>query len=148
MVACSGKSASHRVAPSFVVCCSFFRPNRLQRGLRDEGIGPLTEVEVVVLGVADDEEEAEGVDDGCTVTVRLRCFFSPAQHHILMLDAGEGGGIQRTLGRGVLAGEVLSSVTTENAGGLGLGSRATGELLVEVDDALHADGVGVRTKGL
>lgn len=53
----------------------------------------------------------------------------------------------RTLGGGVLA-EVGLLVTAEEALGLGLGSRAAGELLVEADDLLHADGIGGGTNGL
>lgn len=55
---------------------------------------------------------------------------------------------QHTLRRGVLAAEVLGGVAAEDASGLSLGGGTTGELLVEVDNALHANGVGVRAKGL
>ena len=53
-----------------------------------------------------------------------------------------------TLGGGVLATEVLVLVTTDEALGLDLGGGATGKLLVEVDDALHADGIGGGADGL
>lgn len=52
-----------------------------------------------------------------------------------------------TLRRRVLA-KVLGLVFAENAGGLDLGSSATGKLLVEVDDTLHADSVRGSTNGL
>ena len=52
-----------------------------------------------------------------------------------------------TLGRRVLA-KVLGLVSAEDAGGLDRGSGTTGELLVEVDDALHAKGVRGSTNGL
>ena len=60
---------------------------------------------------------------------------------------GSDGRWPHTLRRRVLA-KVLSLVFAENAGGLDLGSRATGELLVEVDDTLHADSVRGSTNGL
>jgi hypothetical protein len=75
----------------------------------------VAEMEVVVLGVADDKQEHNGVND------RLR--------------------------RRVLA-KVLGLVLAENAGSLDSGSGAAGELLVEVDNALHADSVRGRTNGL
>lgn len=53
----------------------------------------------------------------------------------------------RTLPCRVLA-KVLGLVSTEEAGGLDRGSGTTGELLVEVDDALHAEGVRGSTNGL
>lgn len=37
---------------------------------------------------------------------------------------------------------MLVLVTSEKTLGLNLGGSATGELLVEVDDTLHADGIG------
>ena len=43
---------------------------------------------------------------------------------------------------------MLGLVSAENAGGLDRGSGTTGELLVEVDDALHAKGVRGSTNGL
>lgn len=52
-----------------------------------------------------------------------------------------------TLGRWVLS-KVLGLVTTENSSSLDLGGRSLGKLLVEVDDALHRDGVGVGTDRL
>lgn len=52
-----------------------------------------------------------------------------------------------TLPRRVFA-KVLGLVSTEKAGGLDCGSGTTGELLVEVDDALHAECVGGSTNGL
>ena len=52
-----------------------------------------------------------------------------------------------TLRRRVLA-KVLGLVFAEKAGGLDLGSRATGELFVEVDDTLHAHSVRGSTNGL
>ena len=58
---------------------------------------------------------------------------------------GRGG--RRTLAGRVLA-EVLSLVATEEAAGLDLGGGASGELLVEADDALHAEGVGGGADGL
>lgn len=57
-------------------------------------------------------------------------------------------GVQpHTLARRVLA-KVLGLVPAEEAGGLDLRSRTPGELLVEVDDALHADGIRGSTNGL
>lgn len=44
--------------------------------------------------------------------------------------------------------EVLLLVPAEEALGLRLGSRATGELAVEVDHSLHADGICCSTKTL
>jgi hypothetical protein len=52
-----------------------------------------------------------------------------------------------TLRRRVLA-KVLGLVSAEKAGGLDLGGRAAGKLLVEVDDALHAKSVRGSTNGL
>ena len=56
-------------------------------------------------------------------------------------------GGRRTLAGRVLA-EVLSLVATEEAAGLDLGGGASGELLVEADDALHAKGIGGGADGL
>lgn len=50
--------------------------------------------------------------------------------------------LAHTLRRRVLA-EVFGLVTAENASGLDLGGRTSGELLVKVDHAPHRDGVGV-----
>lgn len=52
-----------------------------------------------------------------------------------------------TLRRRVLA-EVLMLVLPEDARGLDLRGGASGQLLVELDDALHAQGVGGSTNGL
>lgn len=38
---------------------------------------------------------------------------------------------------------MLGLVPTEDTSGLDLGSRSSGQLLVEVDNALHRDGIGV-----
>lgn len=43
---------------------------------------------------------------------------------------------------------MLGLVTTEDTSGLDLGGGSLGQLLVEVDDALHRDGVGVGTDRL
>lgn len=43
---------------------------------------------------------------------------------------------------------MLGLVFAQNAGGLDLGSRSPGQLLVEVDHALHRDGIGVGTDRL
>ena len=48
---------------------------------------------------------------------------------------------RHTLSSRVLA-EVLGLVSAEKTGGLDLRGGATGELLVEVDDTLHADSIG------
>lgn len=60
------------------------------------------------------------------------------------LDEGGAtfGTRSRTLGGWVLA-KVLGLVSAQNAGGLDVGGGATGKLLVEVDDALHGDAIGV-----
>ena len=58
---------------------------------------------------------------------------------------GRGG--RRTLAGRVLA-EVLSLVASEETGRLDLRSWASGELLVEANNALHADGIRGRTDGL
>lgn len=55
---------------------------------------------------------------------------------------------QHTSRRGVLAGKVPGLVAAEKTGGLDLGGRAPGELLVKVDDALHAEGIGGGTNSL
>lgn len=44
--------------------------------------------------------------------------------------------------------KVLGLVTAQNASGLNLGSRAPGKLLVEVDNALHGDAIGVGANSL
>ena len=51
-------------------------------------------------------------------------------------------GEERTLSGRVLA-EVLGLVSAEKTGGLDLGGRSTGQLLVEVDDTLHAQSIRV-----
>lgn len=43
---------------------------------------------------------------------------------------------------------MLGLVATEKTLGLNLGGGATGELLVETDDALHAQSIGGGTDGL
>ena len=43
---------------------------------------------------------------------------------------------------------MLGLVAAEEAAGLDLGGGAAGELLVEADDALHADGIGGGADGL
>lgn len=55
---------------------------------------------------------------------------------------------QHTSRRGVLAGKVPGLVAAEKTSGLDLGGRAPGELLVKVDDALHAEGIGGGTNSL
>lgn len=55
---------------------------------------------------------------------------------------------QHTSRRGVLSGKVPGLVAAEKTGGLDLGGRAPGELLVKVDDALHAEGIGGGTNSL
>jgi hypothetical protein len=67
--------------------------------------------------------------DGCQQTV------SHGEHDI------------RTPRSGVLA-KVLCLVTAQQAGWLDLGGWASGKLLVEVDDALHADSIRRSTNGL
>lgn len=52
-----------------------------------------------------------------------------------------------TLGGRVLA-KVLGLVSAKETSGLNLGSRASGELLVEVDDTLHADSIRGGTESL
>lgn len=52
-----------------------------------------------------------------------------------------------TRSTGVLA-KVLGLVSSEETGGLDLRGGATGKFGVEVDDTLHADGIGVGTNGL
>lgn len=54
---------------------------------------------------------------------------------------------RRTPSGRVLA-KVLGLVPAEDALGLHLGSRSSGEFFVEVDDALHARGTGSATDGL
>ena len=49
--------------------------------------------------------------------------------------------VQRTSRRPILAVEVPGLVASEKTGGLHLRSGAPGELLVEVDNALHAKGI-------
>lgn len=58
-----------------------------------------------------------------------------------------GDAVQRTLSGRVLA-EVLGLVAASNAGGLDLRGGATGKLLVEVDDALHAESIRGSANGL
>lgn len=100
----------------------------------------LTQVEVVVLSVSDDEQEDNGVDDSYAATVSVQ--------NIIKVSGGEAAAsVERTLGRWVLA-EVLGLVAAQNTGGLDLGGGASGKLLVEVDDALHRNAVGVGAKGL
>ena len=53
----------------------------------------------------------------------------------------------RTLARRVLA-KVLGLVAAQDTRGLDLGGRATRELLVEIDDALHLSGVRSARDGL
>lgn len=43
---------------------------------------------------------------------------------------------------------MLCLVSAEEAGGLDLRSRSPGELLVEVDNTLHLDGIGGSANGL
>ena len=92
-------------------------------------------MEVVVLGVADADEENDEVNDGCV---------RPSVNQ--MMGAELKGGF-RTLDRGVLA-KVLLLVLAEDAGGLDLGGGTSGELLVEADDTLHADSIRSSANGL
>lgn len=57
------------------------------------------------------------------------------------------GLMKLTLSRRVLA-EVLRLVAAQDTGSLDLGGRASGQLLVEVDDALHCDSIGVGAESL
>jgi len=54
----------------------------------------------------------------------------------------------RTHDRRILPRHVPQTVPLQNASCLGLGRRATRELLVEADDSLHARGVRGTTDGL
>lgn len=69
------------------------------------------------------------------------------QHHTSNSVLRDRIPIELTLDRWVLA-EVLGLVTTEETSGLDLGGRSLGQLLVEVDHALHRDGVRVGTDRL
>lgn len=66
---------------------------------------------------------------------------------LLLTQSSSSGVRSRTLGAGVLA-EVLGLVTAEDALSLDLGGRATGQFLVEVHNALHADSIGSSANGL
>jgi hypothetical protein len=96
----------------------------------------LTKVEVVVLDVTDADKEDDQVNDGYSkTTVRIRFSYPVLREGV------------RTLASGVLA-EVLGLVSTEKALSLDLGGGTSGELLVEADNALHADSIRSGANGL
>lgn len=69
-------------------------------------------------------------------------------HHIIFPRRSKSlASFVRTHGCWVLA-KVLGLVTTQNTSGLNLRSRAPGKLLVEVDNALHGDAIGVGANSL
>lgn len=93
-------------------------------------------MEVVVLGIANGNEEDNGVDDGCKSIVSINSVLAELSR-----------GNVRTLATGVLA-KVLGLVSAEETLGLDLGSGTSGKLLVEADDTLHADSIRSGANGL
>ena len=94
---------------------------------------PLTQVEVVLHAVAQDQQSADGVHDGCSKSV-----------------SGPGPYCNReslTNARRVLA-KVAGLVAADQAGRLDLRSRAPRQAGVEVHDTLHASGILSGTDGL
>lgn len=94
---------------------------------------PLTQVEVVLHAVAQDQDRTDGVHDGCSRSVRC-----PGPHHHRE---------SLTNARRVLA-KVAGLVAADQTGGLDLRSRATGEAGVEVHNTLHASGILSGADGL
>ena len=105
----------------------------------------LTEMEVVVLGVAERNQEANDVDERCARSVS--CLICHDLRFGSQLLSSQAATDVLTPSGWVLA-HVLLCVASEKTLGLRLGSWATGQLLVEVDDLLHADGIGGRADGL
>lgn len=99
----------------------------------------LTEMEVVVLCVAERNQEANDVDESCTGSVWCSHAHVACSRTMLLSFPLRPGVL--TPSRWVLA-HVLLLVASEKTLGLGLGSWATGQLLVEAHDLLHADSIG------
>ena len=93
----------------------------------------LTQVEVVVLSVANSDKGANYVDERCVFWSVFRRTRVSAGVSISVLGA-------HTHSRGILA-KVGLLVAAEESLGLGLGGSAARQLLVEAHDLLHADSV-------
>lgn len=103
----------------------------------------LTQMEVVVLSVADDNETADEVDKRCK---SLSVPLFPA--HPCPFYWQSGSEVVRTHRPGVLAVHVPVLVPLDEALGLRLRCWAARELLVESDDSLHAGGICGTANGL
>ena len=90
-------------------------------------------MEVVVLRIADDHEESDGLDDGFqNVASQCMCRLFTAW---VIRDI-------HTFRRRILP-KMLSLVSAQNSPWLLFWGSASGEFFVEVDDPLHLDSVGV-----
>ena len=96
-------------------------------------------MEVVILCIAERDQEANGVDECCT---RLVLGLCPCPEHVSVGFEGK-----RTPSRGVLAHEPLL-VPSKKAAALRLRRWAARKLLVEADDLVHANSIGGGADGL
>lgn len=94
---------------------------------------PLTQVEVILHAVAQDQDRTDGVHDGCSKSVRR-----PGPHHHRE---------SLTNARGVLA-KVAGLVAADQTGSLDIRSRAPGQAGVEIHNTLHASGILSGADGL
>lgn len=92
-------------------------------------MGKLTEVEVVLQTVSQEQDATDSVGKG----------YGKGSQQTLHAVAGHFG--QLTRSRSILAAEVAGLVTSQKAGRLGLGSSTTGEAGVEVHHTLHTGSI-------